>query len=1433
MTRDGFPGVIDDVLEGPADVTYFVTLDNNMGGGEYDEGEVWPLTDRVSSATFANVDHTAADDYPELSEILVDRPPLTITTHAGAAWTHPEEPDYDAMFPGIAPEKRPYICAVPIDGKTHWRNAENCPHCDAEETRARDAVPHRGPTFLDYFMHGLFPSGAMGAMDEAAAKIALTLPLDPQTDPSAHGATPQEQQGYSDGMSDGKAGVTRNFRGQVDPNYRAGYDSGWAFGVQTTRKPLVDDVSEEMDIENEQVVMGDPIIATLGQLQTSIHKDAGAIWDVIKGNTEPYKGYLTYDWCRYRRDGQCYYSKNLDVPASKEAGYAVWIPENRGSCFRAKWEAQQQCPMAMPGPHVPGGFTNATVPYEQGGQHGGSPTNTYRSSLIREAQLEPSFAFHLTAAWRDVQAKAKRIRSEDGVRLIAAKDGTFVGHIRGDTNVYEAEIVNLPGRHTVGAWNCGCKWAAYSWGRSGPWKKYEGRMCSHALALSYEIQSRGSHGREITLDERQPQWMDPTLPVRTPNTYDRNKGRYSALGAEGSCPGGGRSWGHGGGKPICPTCHRGWRSLGLSSEPSGGSVPAHNRQVASSLRPAVEQDDVSPMTMVVAGMLAEGIRYGDIREFAKTAGVEDVPSLVKQAKKFTPFAAKVWGIIRSLFIDDSGLIRDEDTKDTYAAKDVLFPDWDPVKGLDYRPPTEASLVKEASPADDLAKTQSLDEAAETLLDLARREEPHTTSEMQRVANHEHGELEGLDNRFKSKGSLLRKMTAESGGRKPGQVAMGMSDALRYTMLLPYETYTTGAEDAISQLERDGFGTRVKNYWVRGDAYNGINVALTTPDGLPVELQFHTQASIDCKLKNVHPIYEQWRSSKDPWERIDLADKMRRAYDQVPVPKDVLDINAHKVQPAGLFDFKAATKQDLSDDYRYVHTDTGWLVRFPADDSSAEVWLNGEWVHHPEFGRYNFLGEPCEPISEAEANSYIIQGIVEPAFGLANPDRVRVASADSAPTAPAGWDGAAPVACDQYVDDPERPGTCAQCWWTVGSHSPAAGGPTGHGADSYYPSVLADLHDDPEPALPSTDGADEDEDDPLTWPWLLPGAEPPPLPPAYTSHTEDLFREMTNDQRGAHDPLSPADIRAVISDNEVQANSNDFLRADASGHGSVTMWDFVRGGDDSRTYKQADADVQPRYLTEDDIRQAAHDPAVAAEIAASLAVVDPASGVGMSITDWLGSATADLGVVNDSGQVIAYPDIAGVIPPVQSLWDAMADAPPYSDGTQVAMVPVMGTADVGPTTDAEAMAMGLQDDVSEAREDLGLPPLDASLEAPTQGSEADRARAILAQFDQWKQEVAAGVTPTVEHPFSHHGLSGGADNEIMAAAQAKVALKTYNPSEKQAIINEGEGSEGATNFDRMDISGTHYEALEAAQATKAATLDDDPSLWFLTGNPNDY
>jgi mRNA-degrading endonuclease RelE of RelBE toxin-antitoxin system len=151
--------------------------------------------------------------------------------------------------------------------------------------------------------------------------------------------------------------------------------------------------------------------------------------------------------------------------------------------------------------------------------------------IVTTAGADPDFRFHVTAAWADVQRKAKRIRSEGKVRITLASDGLVFGEVQGDHHTYETGVQRFPGsKHSVATYTCGCKWGAYHWGANDDFSRFAGRMCSHALALQYEAQSRGMFGRDVTEDSAKPEWVPKKVVLR----YDIDSGdnklvRSSAL----------------------------------------------------------------------------------------------------------------------------------------------------------------------------------------------------------------------------------------------------------------------------------------------------------------------------------------------------------------------------------------------------------------------------------------------------------------------------------------------------------------------------------------------------------------------------------------------------------------------------------------------------------------------------------------------------------------------------------------------------------------------------------------------------------------------------------------------------------------------------------------------------------------------------------------
>lgn len=187
----------------------------------------------------------------------------------------------------------------------------------------------------------------------------------------------------------------------------------------------------------------------------------------------------------------------------------------------------------------------------------------------------------------------------------------------------------------------------------------------------------------------------------------------------------------------------------------------------------------------------------------------------------------------------------------------------------------------------------LQERARALLDRAREVEPTVTPLLSQLASAAGGEMVGLEHRFKTLESTLRKMRlelSEDPGLTPETVTI--HDALRYTMRVdddPAGNYVRTVAATLAALEREGHDVMVvKNYWPRGDNYSGVNTVLEAPSGLPWELQFHTSESYRVQHET-RDAYEELRLSATPIDRKRaLFDEMTEAWDAVPVPADVLE-----------------------------------------------------------------------------------------------------------------------------------------------------------------------------------------------------------------------------------------------------------------------------------------------------------------------------------------------------------------------------------------------------------------------------------------------------------------------------------------------------------------------------------------------------------------
>jgi hypothetical protein len=101
------------------------------------------------------------------------------------------------------------------------------------------------------------------------------------------------------------------------------------------------------------------------------------------------------------------------------------------------------------------------------------------------AEEEP----HSEANWGGIMAKAQRLRLEGNVAIQQKEEGYVAGTVAGDHGVYNVQMAMAdPFSGVIDQWHCECPWFKYAWDRTEKYKKYEGRFCSHALALYWQSQ---------------------------------------------------------------------------------------------------------------------------------------------------------------------------------------------------------------------------------------------------------------------------------------------------------------------------------------------------------------------------------------------------------------------------------------------------------------------------------------------------------------------------------------------------------------------------------------------------------------------------------------------------------------------------------------------------------------------------------------------------------------------------------------------------------------------------------------------------------------------------------------------------------------------------------------------------------------------------------
>ena len=169
-------------------------------------------------------------------------------------------------------------------------------------------------------------------------------------------------------------------------------------------------------------------------------------------------------------------------------------------------------------------------------------------------------------------------------------------------------------------------------------------------------------------------------------------------------------------------------------------------------------------------------------------------------------------------------------------------------------------------------------------------EPKITKDMQDITSNSPGaHLEGLDYRLKDGDSFARKANSvsENKGIPLEDAANNMHDLNRYTQVSDGDHLVDNANNTLAGLKDKGYTINdVNSTWGDDGAYKGINCKLTSPDGQPCELQFHTPESLDTK-EPMHKLYEAQRQLPEgspEWNAYE--DQMRNMSSSLTPPKNI-------------------------------------------------------------------------------------------------------------------------------------------------------------------------------------------------------------------------------------------------------------------------------------------------------------------------------------------------------------------------------------------------------------------------------------------------------------------------------------------------------------------------------------------------------------------
>jgi|GEM_PF-6354042 len=250
-------------------------------------------------------------------------------------------------------------------------------------------------------------------------------------------------------------------------------------------------------------------------------------------------------------------------------------------------------------------------------------------------------------------------------------------------------------------------------------------------------------------------------------------------------------------------------------------------------------------------------------------------------------------------------------------------------------------------------------AAQRIRDKVALVEPALTKTIVGIADSIGAEMGLLEHRLKTEKSLARKIqddSVEYNGNVE-RAADNINDAVRYTLLFEPEVYTESAIKTIDRMRDAGYQfERIKNFWRKGDDYQGINGKVRHPDGFKFEVQFHTKSSFDTKEKT-HPLREKRIASSNVKEQWKLFSQGVRMASKTAIPAGVLAVGELTANPLVvngreiLFVKSSEFNKEKGDMYRFfvknIDNKLIAVYRLLIDDVNEEFieerWETNKWV----------------------------------------------------------------------------------------------------------------------------------------------------------------------------------------------------------------------------------------------------------------------------------------------------------------------------------------------------------------------------------------------------------------------------------------------------------------------------------------------------------